>query len=151
MQKPHFSLVTIHPTFVYGHNILQTTAEEITSGTNGILYNTIMNGVSGPTVNCVDVVDVADAHIKSLDFDVVKGNDMFITSAAAPTSADTVTILQKYYPDAGWKLKAETETIAWPVNTTKAEKVLGMKWRSYEQTVKEVMDQQLGFLKASKA
>jgi nucleoside-diphosphate-sugar epimerase len=148
-QKPHFSLVTIHPTFVFGHNILQSTAEELAGSTNGILFNRIMTGVTGPTVNCVHVLDVADAHIRALDPNIVKSSDSFLVSGAVPTSEETVGTLQKYYADAGWKVKADTEAPSWAIDTSKAERGLGMKWRSYEEMVREVMDQQLGLLKAA--
>ncbi|TVY82854.1 putative uncharacterized oxidoreductase [Lachnellula suecica] len=78
-EKPHFSLITIHPSFVYGHNILQTTAEELKGSTNGLLFNAIMNDAPMNSTNCIHVQDVADAHIKAFN-PAVKDNSSFMVT-----------------------------------------------------------------------
>ncbi|TVY90361.1 putative uncharacterized oxidoreductase [Lachnellula willkommii] len=147
-QNPQFTLVSLHPTCVVGHHILQTHSSELASCTNSYLFNPIMTGNAAPKTNCVHVLDVADAHLRALDEERVKGNASFLISGAAPLREETVRILEKYYPDAGWKLRTGGGTDVWDIDTGKAERELGMEWRSYEMMVREVMDQQLGLLKA---
>ncbi|TVY16814.1 putative uncharacterized oxidoreductase [Lachnellula arida] len=150
-QNPQFTLVSLHPTCVVGHHILQTHSSELAGCTNSYLFNPIMTGNAAPKTNCVHVLDVADAHLRALDGERVKGNASFLISGAAPLREETVAILEKYYPDAGWKLRAGGGTDVWDIDTGKAERELGMEWRSYEMMVREVMDQQLGLLEAEGA
>lgn len=150
-QNPKFTLVVIHPTLVFGHNILQTQSSELAGCTNAYLFGPIMTGIVAPTTNCVHILDVAEAHLRALDEGRVKGNTSFLISGAAPLSDETVGILEKYYPDAGWKIRRGGVKNVWDVDTGKAEGELGMEWRGYEQMLREVMDQQLGLLKAEGA
>ncbi|KAI9727206.1 MAG: hypothetical protein M1834_008466 [Cirrosporium novae-zelandiae] len=144
-EKPHFSLVTIHPSFIYGHNILQLTAEELKGSTNGMLFGAIMTGIPTGSLSYVHVRDVAEAHVKALNPNIKNGSK-YLLSGPKVSWKDIVDILQKKYPKVNWKLKADTPGASWPTDTTKAEMELGMKWRSLEEIVSEVMDQQLGFL-----
>jgi nucleoside-diphosphate-sugar epimerase len=145
-ENPHFSLVAVYPTFVYGHNILQTELPELEGTTNGLLFGNIMTGNVWGFKNCIHVKDVADAMLRCLAPDV-KDNSRFVISGAEPSWEETIAILQKHYPNAGWRLKADSPPLGrWPLDATKAEKELGMKWRSYEEMVREVMDQQLGIM-----
>lgn len=144
--KPHYDLVTIHPSFVFGHNLVQTSAEEISASTNGLLWKSIMTGIPAGSVTGVHVLDVADAHVKALDPEVSDGSKYLISGNKA-TWAEVAQIVQKYYPNIGAKITADLEGESWPTDTTKAEKDLKIQWRSLEQMVREVVDQQLGFVK----
>lgn len=144
--KPHYALVTIHPSFVFGHNLVQTSAEEISSSTNGILWGTIMSGTPVGSITGVHVQDVAEAHIKALNPEVIDGSKYLIAGKKA-TWGEVAQIVQKHYPNIGAKITADTEGESWPTDTTKAEKDLKIQWRSLEQMVREVVDQQLGFVK----
>jgi nucleoside-diphosphate-sugar epimerase len=143
--KPHFALVTIHPAFVYGHNVLQTTAEDA-KGTNGALFATIMTGQALGNITAVHVKDVAEAHIKALD-DRVPDGSKYLLSGNKASWKDVVNILKKDYPGVPFKLAEGVEGDSWAVDTTRAETELGIKWRSLSSIVHEVMDQQLAFQK----
>ncbi|GKZ24856.1 hypothetical protein AbraIFM66951_001701 [Aspergillus brasiliensis] len=145
-EKPHFALVTIHPSFVFGTNLMQTSAEQVQAGSNGILWGGVMGGVPLGGITGVHIQDVAEAHVKALD-PKIKDGSKYLLSAPATTWKDVAQIVLKAYPNIGAKITPEVEsTPSIPTNTTKAEVELGMQWRSWEDMVRSVVDQQLGFL-----
>ncbi|RAK95949.1 NAD(P)-binding protein [Aspergillus ibericus CBS 121593] len=145
-EKPHFSLVTIHPSFVFGTNLMQTSAEEVQAGSNGILWGSVMGGVPLGGITGVHIQDVAEAHVKALDPKIQDGSK-YLLSAPATTWRDVARVVLKAYPNIGAKITEEVEgSPSIPTDTTKAEVELGMQWRSWEDMVRSVMDQQLGFL-----
>jgi nucleoside-diphosphate-sugar epimerase len=146
-KKPHFAVVTMHPGFIYGHNVMQLTAAEL-SGTNGMLFNSIMNNVPISLAASVHVQDVADAHLRALAPEIKHGSKYLLVGPKY-TWSDVVDVLKKYYANAPWKLDANTPTGDWDRDTSKAEKELSIKWKTVEEQVRSVMDQQLSLRKAS--
>jgi nucleoside-diphosphate-sugar epimerase len=140
-KKPHFSVVTINPTFVWGYNITQTTPD--IQGTNRMLWFAIKAAVIPGFNNFVNVHDVADAHLKALD-ESVEGNQEFLVSAPNFGWGQVKEFVDKKWPGLS-ALKGSEVSGAWNLDTGKAERKLGMKWRSLEETVTEVVEQQLGF------
>ncbi|KAI3293675.1 hypothetical protein DTO002I6_4621 [Penicillium roqueforti] len=63
-ENPSFSLVTIHPAFVYGRNPLQTIAEEL-SGTNGVFFLTVTGGKPLAAITAIYINDVAEGYVKA--------------------------------------------------------------------------------------
>ncbi|RHZ64929.1 putative 3-beta hydroxysteroid dehydrogenase/isomerase [Aspergillus thermomutatus] len=145
-EKPHFSLVTLHPAFVWGHNHVQASAEEVKGGTNGMLFGTIMTGKPAGSVTGVHVQDVAEAHIKALDELVPDGSKVLLAGQKASWS-DVARIVKRDYPEIGAKITEDIPGQSYPLDTAEAEKVLGMKCRSLEQMIKDVVEQQLGFMR----
>ncbi|KAJ5309401.1 uncharacterized protein N7443_001862 [Penicillium atrosanguineum] len=143
--KPHYALVTIHPSFVFGQNLVQTSAEQISSSSNGLLWGTIMTGTPSGSVTGVHIQDVAEAHVKALNPEIADGSKYLISGNKA-TWGDVAHIVKKHYPNLGAKISADIEGSSSPTDTTKAEKDLKIEWRSLEQMVREVVDQQLGFV-----
>ena len=146
--KPHYSLVTLHPAFVFGHNPVQTSADELKGGSNEILWKVIMGGATTGLVTGVHIQDVAEAHIKSLDAKIVDGSSYLLVEKKG-TGSDVARIINKYYPDVGATITEDFKTIPMPVDTTKAETELGISWRPIEEMVRDMMDQQLGFSERS--
>jgi nucleoside-diphosphate-sugar epimerase len=145
-EKPHFSLVSLHPAYVFGHNHVQTSPEEVQGGTNGMLWGTIMTGKPVGNITGVHVQDVAEAHIKALDETVPDGSKFLLAGKKASWS-DVARIVKRDYPGIGAKITEDISGEPYPLDTTEAEKVLGMKWRSLDQMVKGVVEQQLGLMK----
>ncbi|OGE55284.1 hypothetical protein PENARI_c004G04769 [Penicillium arizonense] len=141
--KPHYALVTLHPAFVFGHNLMQTSAEEVATGSNGLLWSLVMQGNPAGS-NGVHIQDVAEAHIKVLDPEIPDGSKYLLAGPMA-TGSEIASIVKKLYPDSGAKITEDIQLSPMPVDTAKAEAELGIQWRSWEAMVKEVMDQQLGF------
>lgn len=146
-KNPNFSLVTLHPAFVFGHNLVQTTAEKI-DGSNGLLFGTIMTGKPLGTITAVHIQDVAEAHVKALDGAVPDGSK-FLLAVPKASWSDVARIVKRDYPESGSKIMEGIPGESWPVDTTEAERVLGMKWTSLDQMVRDVMDQQLGLIEAA--
>ncbi|KAK3368567.1 hypothetical protein B0H63DRAFT_441812, partial [Podospora didyma] len=74
--KPHFSLITIHPSLVLGHDMTQTGTTA--GGSNAFLTNSLATPPpSGPIVpsSFVDVRDVSLVTLRSLDVSVPFNND----------------------------------------------------------------------------
>jgi nucleoside-diphosphate-sugar epimerase len=144
-KSPKFVLVSIHPNFVYGHNLTQTNAEEVSGSTNGMLWDAIMSKNRAGLLSFVAVGDVADAHIRALNPEI-KENASYLISGPAQTWDDVLEVLKSDYPGVPYKLKPGVRTFNLVGSTEKAEKELGMEWTSIKDLVHEVMDQQLGFL-----
>jgi len=143
--KPQYALVTLHPAFVYGHNLVQTSAEGINGGSNQNLWSLIMKGNPAGNTTGVHIQDVAEAHIKALDPKILDGSK-YLLAGPKTNGAEIARIVQKFYPDSGALINEDCRGVAFPNDTTKAETELGIKWRSFEAMVRDVMDQQLGFL-----
>ncbi|GKZ69801.1 hypothetical protein AnigIFM60653_002278 [Aspergillus niger] len=143
-ENPHYSLVTLHPAFVFGHNLMQAAANE-NLGSNGIIWGSVMGGVPLGGITGVHIQDVAEAHIKSLDPKIQNGSK-YLISGPQTTWKEVARIAHEFYPNVGVKLTESAEGDSMPTDTTKAEVELGMKWRPWEEMVRGVMDQQLGFL-----
>ncbi|EAW12150.1 putative 3-beta hydroxysteroid dehydrogenase/isomerase [Aspergillus clavatus NRRL 1] len=146
-ENPHFSLVTLHPAFVYGHNHTQTRAEDI-GGTNGMLFGTIMTGTPSGNITAVHVQDVAEAQIKALN-DAVPDGSRFLLAGPKASWSDVARIVKRDYPSLGAKIAEGIPGASYALDTSEAEKVLGMKWRSLDQMVKDVVEQQVGLRKAN--
>ncbi|KAJ5964943.1 NAD-dependent epimerase/dehydratase [Penicillium vulpinum] len=143
--KPQYALVTLHPGFVYGQNLVQNSADGIQRGSNGNLWNLIMKGIPPVNTAGVHIQDVAEAHIKALDPKVGDGSKYLLVGPKT-TGPEIARIVQELYPDAGAMISENSEVDSVPFDTTKAETELGIQWRSVEAMVRDVMDQQLGFL-----
>lgn len=104
-----------------------------------------MSGVLGSPISGVHIKDVAEAHIKALDPKIPNGAKYLLNSIQT-TWKDVAQIVHRDYPNAGAKISVEAEGGAMPLDSSKAEQELGIKWRPLEQMIHELMDQQLGFI-----
>ncbi|KAL3482943.1 3-beta hydroxysteroid dehydrogenase/isomerase family protein [Aspergillus germanicus] len=138
--NPRFSLVTLHPAFVYGHNPLQKTAQEL-GGTNGLFFLTVAGGKPLVTITAVHVEDVAESHVKALADDISDGS--YLLAGEKASWKDVAAIVEREYPQLGFKISSEISGESWPLDTAKAERELRMQWRSLEQMTKEVIGQQI--------
>ncbi|KAJ5542712.1 NAD-dependent epimerase/dehydratase [Penicillium sp. DV-2018c] len=140
--KPHYALVTLHPAFVFGPNLVQTSPDNM--GTNRLLMNFIMKGDPTARITGVHVQDVAEAHIKVLD-EKFKDGSTYLLAGPKMTGANIAPIVKKFYPNSGALVTEDSEGIMIPNDASRAERELGMRWRSVETLVRDVMDQQLKF------
>ncbi|PWY68217.1 3-beta hydroxysteroid dehydrogenase/isomerase family protein [Aspergillus eucalypticola CBS 122712] len=140
-ENPTFSLVTLHPAFVFGRNALQTTAEDL-SGTNGLFFLTVADGKPLINITAVHIDDVAEAHVKALA-DNIPDRSSYLLAGKKNSWKDVAEVVKKEYPHLGFKISNDISGESWPVDTTKAEAELGMQWRSLEQMTRDVIDQQI--------
>ena len=141
--KPKFALVTLHPSWVFGPSLLQPTAHEL-SGTNSLLWTSLNSENAVVPSAGVHVLDVAEAHVKCLGNAIGEGSRFFL-SAPSFAWSDALDFVKREYPNHPWKLRPKEEKL-WIVDTSRAESVLGMNWRSMEDMVRDVVEQQLLFL-----
>ncbi|RDH36397.1 hypothetical protein BDQ94DRAFT_185491 [Aspergillus welwitschiae] len=139
--SPHYKLITLHPTFVLGPSMIQKTPEEI-SGMNALFWLSITSGQTRIANAWVHVYDVADAHIKVLEKDIQSGTE-FILSRPAVSWEHPADFIKEKYPAVECKLNPPFEG-HWALDTTTADRILGMRWRSEEQIIGDVIEQQLG-------
>ncbi|KAL6705681.1 hypothetical protein ACN47E_006470 [Coniothyrium glycines] len=144
--KPHFTVVTLHPVFVFGRNLLQTAAEDL-SGTNAVLVGTLQAETPGIIMAAVDVRDVALAHLRALDATFDDDGDEvheFLLGAGEArgwTWEKVVRFVREKFPAVEVKLQGPFDAPP-EVETDKAEKVLGIRWRGMEDTMGELLRQQ---------
>ena len=144
--KPHFVVVTLHPSFVFGRNLSQTTPDEI-DGTNAMLWGTLYS--EKPTIPAVsvDVRDVALAHIRALEAKFEGKNEVqeFIISASDRDGWSWTKIaefVKEKYPNLGIKLEGPFDPTPF-VETPRAEEILGLKWKTMEETISSFLDHQV--------
>jgi len=142
---PHYNLITFHPVFVLGDSLVQHSAQEI-SGMNALLWASIFSEKPRLANAWVHVRDVADAHINALGTEIETGKE-FILSRPVVSWEEVGKFVQSHYPTLGCKLDPPFEG-GWTVDTTAADTILGIQWRSVETIVQDVVNQQLE-LKAS--
>ncbi|OJI85749.1 hypothetical protein ASPTUDRAFT_29371 [Aspergillus tubingensis CBS 134.48] len=140
-ENPTFSLVTLHPAFVFGRNALQTTAEDL-GGTNGLFFLSVADGKPLINITAVHIDDVAEAHVKALA-DNIPDRSSYLLAGKKSNWKDVAEVVKKEYPHLGFKISNDISGESWPVDTTKAETELGMQWRSLEQITRDVIDQQI--------
>jgi nucleoside-diphosphate-sugar epimerase len=147
---PSFNIITLHPSFVFGRNLTQTSPEGI-DGTNAMLWGCLHSPKPFIPISAVDVRDVASAHIKALSVSVSKPNEIeeFVLSAGPSdgwTWDKVADFAREKYPALGSKLQGPIDTpfdVPPTAITTKAEKVLGVKWKRMEETVASFLDHQI--------
>ncbi|KAH8804350.1 cinnamyl-alcohol dehydrogenase [Xylogone sp. PMI_703] len=144
--NPSFDVINIMPSFVLGANKLITNAKEINSGTNSFMLNILFGHKSSHPLSgtSVHIDDVAFAHIKALD-PTVAGNQSFLLSSSTDGIIwdDVIEIARKNFPVIIEKglmpLDGTLETQKCMIDASKAEKQLGLKFKSYEEQVKSLV------------
>ncbi|OJD31163.1 nad dependent epimerase dehydratase family protein [Diplodia corticola] len=145
-QKPHYAIVSLHPTFIFGHHILQTSSEDM-SGSRAMLWASLKGPDQRiPILNHVHVTDVAQAHIKALD-PRVTGYQKFILSAEPgfPDWEEVLQFVKQEYPNEQWSNAPSPGKRN--INVSKAERVLGMDWIGWRQQVIDTVEPQLELIK----
>ncbi len=144
--KPHFVVVTLHPSFVFGRNLSQTSPEGI-DGTNAMLWGCLYSENPFIAASGVDVRDVALAHVRALEARFEEKNEVqeFLLSAGEEDGwswAKIAEFVRRKYPELGIKLKGPFDAPPL-VETRRAEEVLSLKWRKMEDTISSFLDHQL--------
>ena len=153
-EKPSFDVINVIPGFFIGKNELVTDAKNVLSGTNAFAFAPILGHVSDQalvgSVNHVD--DVAKVHLLSLD-PKVEGNQDFGVQAGGTDGIvwdRSIEIVKRRFPEAvkDGRLPASgrqpTKKILY--DTSRTEKVLGIKFASYEDAVVSVTEHYLELL-----
>ena len=142
--KPPYVVMSFHPVFVLGYSLIQQSADDM-DDINDFFWQSIFQEKPSLFNSWVDVRDVADAHIRGIEREVETGTE-FVLAAPTVRWEEAADFINETYPDLGCKLKPPFEGW-WDVETTAANTILGIEWRSKEVTMKEVIDQQIAIRK----
>jgi nucleoside-diphosphate-sugar epimerase len=144
--NPRFVVVTLHPSFVFGRNLSQTSPDGV-DGTNAMLWGSLYSETPLIPAIAVDVIDVARAHVRVLNTNFEgKNNEVqeFLISAGEKDGWSWTKIakfVKNKYPSFGTKLEGSFDAIP-SIETRRAEEVLGLKWRTMEDTIASFLDHQ---------
>jgi nucleoside-diphosphate-sugar epimerase len=142
-EKPAYKLLTTHPVFVIGESKIQSSAEQIDS-INKLLWMIIQDGGPYASSVFVDVKDCAAAHIKAIDCSAPSGTE-FNHSNPEFSWNEMAKLAKEEYPQLNSKLEPNWEGPSAGAETVNVEKYLGLTWRPWKQTMREMIDQQLSF------
>lgn len=140
-QNPHFTLVTLHPSFVLGQSLIQDSASGI-SGINALLWDSLQSDKPHFPPTIVDVRDVAEAHIKAITALTDKQTTEILLSGPKTVWDEIATFIKARFPEieVSWKPPFGRGP---EVETSRADQVLGMRWRSAEEVLSSLFTQQL--------
>jgi nucleoside-diphosphate-sugar epimerase len=145
-RKPRFSLVTVHPTFVLGHDKTQTDPTR-PGGINAFLLRSLATPPPGKPMTpaaFVDVQDVSAVLLRSLELEVEKSVPVteILVNGNATSWDEIVKFVKARYPSVEVKLQGPFDA-PFTADTSRAEKQLGIKWRGVEEMLASVFDQQM--------
>jgi nucleoside-diphosphate-sugar epimerase len=149
--RPSYDIINIMPSYLIGKNELVTDLKDITKGTNGPALRVLL-GNKAPNANpstTVYVNDVAEIQVRALS-PKIAGNQNFLASSGGikgTTWNDVIDITKKNFPEAVKKnifpLDGSQPTKSTKVDSSRTEKVFGIKLASYETQVKSVVEHYL--------
>ncbi|GAA6027616.1 hypothetical protein JCM8097_007948 [Rhodosporidiobolus ruineniae] len=148
-KKPNFSLTTILPTYVLGATDQPISTVSELSISAAWLSNQLDKPSLLPTAipAMVDVHDVALAHLRAVERANVAAGQRYLLIGAEMSASRLVIAAREAFPEqkerfpepggeAGWEVPPHFE---WDVS--KAERDLGIQWKSVEETVRESLEQ----------
>ncbi|ODO07587.1 D-lactaldehyde dehydrogenase [Cryptococcus wingfieldii CBS 7118] len=149
-EKPSWDAATINPSLVLGEVLQQVDKVESLNTSVALFYQWASGQKSesdlpAPMYNWVDVKDVALAHVRALTVPEA-GGQRFITSNGKFSGQDFVDSIHKHFPDVkdvpvgkpGSGAEATKDAIF--VDGSKAQKVLGFKYRTLDESVKDMFE-----------
>lgn len=111
--------------------MVQSPAEDAGS-TPFFLWIILTQGLDFPlTFSAVHIDDVAKSHVIALDESKVKGGERFLVTGTQHDWAYGLEYAKKKWPERTWASKV-TEGAVPKVDTSKAQTVLGLKFKTFE-------------------
>jgi nucleoside-diphosphate-sugar epimerase len=154
-KKPLFDIIHIMPGFTIGENELVTDPKLIADATVRAAFAQVLGEDSGwgaiPSTS-VHVWDVANLHVKALDPKIEGGQSFLAVSEGTKGTvwSDAIDIVNRNFPEAVKKgilpNNGSTPTKRTKIDSSRTEKVFGIKLLSYEEQVKSVTKQYLTLL-----
>ncbi|KAJ5152011.1 NAD-dependent epimerase/dehydratase [Penicillium capsulatum] len=140
--QPHYSLITLHPTCVYGHNLVQESPADVWAYTNRHMWEVIMDKCPVSWFGGVHIQDVVDAHLRVLERDIPDGSK-YLLAGPSISSKEVKQVMEKLYPHVETSFGEISEHRTLPTDASKAERELGIQWKPLEDMISGIMDQQL--------
>lgn len=151
-RKPHFGIINLLPTVVIGPDALATSSASLLTGTRALAMAPILGQkLEMPLVGVqVHVDDVARAHVDALKKSVPANTDYILTSNDVEGIEWNTAkkLVEKGVENAAGLLKLDGSmpTIKWKVDASTTEEAFGWQCRSFEQTMKDLVEQYLELL-----
>jgi nucleoside-diphosphate-sugar epimerase len=142
-RKPAFDVITLHPVYVFGRSLIQSSPAEL-DGTNRMLFNSLLARTpsTGQFLG-VHVEDVALAHIRVLEDDIC-GVQPYLLSAPRRSWQDVRSFVVDEFPGFEMGLEKNVEDWEnWEADTTRATRDLKIIFRPMEDQVRDLVSQQL--------
>ncbi|KAJ5081744.1 hypothetical protein NUU61_010008 [Penicillium alfredii] len=148
-EKPNFDIATVNPPLVFGPIVHYLNSLEALNTSNQRFRNIIQGQMKeqiAPTGTFlwVDVRDVALAHVRAIEVPEAGGQRFFVTGGYF-SNKEIVDIIREAHPNFEPKLPPKDSPSDFPadiygINNKKSLEVLGIKYRSLEQTVSDTVD-----------
>jgi nucleoside-diphosphate-sugar epimerase len=153
--KPQFDIVNLLPSVVLGPEDLATGTSTLLVGTRAMLLPVLQGSkLEMPLVGTpVHVDDVARAHVDAIKSSI-PGNADYVLSSDGEEGIewDSMTdIARKYFPEEVKSgllpLGGTLPTRKWRLDVSNTDRVFGWKCRSFDETMRDLIGQYVGFLK----
>jgi nucleoside-diphosphate-sugar epimerase len=156
-ENPSFEFVNLLPTMVFGPDDLATNTQELMKNSRGWVIGALMDVKMPEMIGAtVHVDDVARAHIDGLK-PSVPGNKDYILSSDVPNGIcweDAEKAVKQNFPEAVdkgiLKLQGSMQLKPWRLDTRDTEEAFGWQHISFVETVRDLVEQYLGFVEAEK-
>ncbi|GAA5897505.1 hypothetical protein JCM5296_001145 [Sporobolomyces johnsonii] len=149
--KPQFTVTTILPVYVLGASPQPLESlDDLSVSASWIRAFFDADSVpKAPIHATVDIADVAAAHVAALERPAAAGNRYLVAAPGDVTGSIVARLLRELFPhqagrfpDPGEGVEVgEDEAERWRWDTTRAERDLGMRWKSLKETVREAAEQ----------
>ncbi|RAL03179.1 cinnamoyl-CoA reductase [Aspergillus ibericus CBS 121593] len=149
-QNPHFSIVHIIPGYVFGHDHLVHDAE--TARTKASSCGMLLRGFTGEELpnpmhgGFVHIDDLALVHLKALELETTSETPSSFGACTMVDFSSVWEIIEKRFPKAvaeGIFERGEYHTLPVMYDSSETERVLGIKFRAFENAVCDVAVQYL--------
>ncbi|KAK3322703.1 hypothetical protein B0H66DRAFT_212905 [Apodospora peruviana] len=146
--KPHFALVTLHPTFVVGYDQTQKSAASPGALVNSWILASLASGSPAIPAGFVDVRDVSQAHLNGMDAPLNPDAPLTEVILAGPKTSweGIVKFVKANYPAIPCTMSEEGPyQQPFIADSSRAEGDFGIKWHTMDETISSFLDQQLQF------
>ncbi|EXF78822.1 reductase [Colletotrichum fioriniae PJ7] len=141
----NFDLVSIIPAWIWGRDELSTTAESLLSGSNSVLLEYLRGRKSDTPIlsSFVSVDDVAAAHVRALS-PSVSGKQSFLLGRHVAIEEVRVITMENFpqaFAEGVFSADGSQPTVSVPTDASESERLLGRKFVSGEDMVRDVAGQ----------
>ncbi|RFU79411.1 nad dependent epimerase dehydratase [Trichoderma arundinaceum] len=140
-EKPKFTVVSVHPSQVFGPSLVQKSAGDL-SGVNFLMWMTLQS--DGPPMTpylMVDIRDVSLALAGIINADIPSGTELPITGPPY-TWKQYANLVKSKYPSLAIRFAPEEEPTM-TMDKSITDKLLGIDWTPMESTISAFIEQQV--------
>ncbi|KAI3537238.1 reductase [Colletotrichum paranaense] len=141
----NFDLISVIPAWIWGRDELSTTAESLLSGSNSVLLEYLRGRKSDTPIlsSFISVDDVAAAHVNALS-PSVSGKQSFLLGRHVAIEEARAIAMENFpqaFADGVYSADGSQPTISVPTDASEGERLLGRKFASGEDMVRDVAGQ----------